>query len=244
MDETVVTEAGASPEDPGLEAPRSDADESYLQRRDALIEAALARAVRTAKRAFADDQNAALDRLRTLRVANRTVDAVMGEPSAQVEALARRVAPALVEGATAGARLGGGDAAAAVDPGLVTPVAERMAAALVEPFRRRLSDLFDDSEERGSVTVDRLNGVYREWRGRIEGAVGDAMTEAVSVGFGTAVAEGSPVRWVVEDVDGPCADCDDNALAGDCGFGSPFPTGQFAPPAHPGCRCVLARSAT
>ena len=126
----------------------------------------------------------------------------------------------------------------------MTPVAERLAIALVEPFRRRLTDLFDDPQEPGSAALDRLNGVYREWRGRIEGAVGDAMTEAVSAGFGTVVAQGSPVRWVVDDVGGPCADCDDNALAGECGFGSPFPTGQSAPPAHPGCRCVLARAAT
>jgi len=245
---TVATEsvsaAAGGDEDPGLEAPRSDEDESYLQRRDAMVEAPLARAVRTARRAFADDQNAALDRFRTLRPANRTVDAVLGEQSAQVEALAAKIAPALADGAAAGARLGGGDGVAPPGPGLVAPVAERLAVALIEPLRRRLADLFDDSDERGSATVDRLNGVYREWRGRIEGAVGDAMTEAVSAGFGAVVADGSPVRWVVEDVGGPCADCDDNALAGESGFGSAFPTGQVSPPAHPGCRCVLARAAT
>jgi len=241
---TDAAAASTSTEDPGLESPRSDEDESYLQRRDALLEAGMARAVRTAKRAFADDQNAALDRFRTLRPVHRNVDAVLGAQSAQVESLAHRVAPALADGATAGARLAGGDGAAPVDPALVTPVAERLAIALVEPFRRRLTDLFDDPQEPGSAALDRLNGVYREWRGRIEGAVGDAMTEAVSAGFATVVAQGSPVRWVVDDVGGPCADCDDNALAGACGFGSPFPTGQSAPPAHPGCRCVLARAAT
>jgi hypothetical protein len=52
------------------------------------------------------------------------------------------------------------------------------------------------------------------------------------------------VRWVVDDIDGPCPDCDDNALAGPTPLGQPFPTGQVAPPAHPGCRCVLAPSPT
>ena len=63
----------------------------------------MARAVRTAKRTFADDQNAALDRFRTLRPVHRNVDAVLGAQSAQVESLAQRIAPALVDGATAGA---------------------------------------------------------------------------------------------------------------------------------------------
>jgi len=46
-------------------------------------------------------------------------------------------------------------------------------------------------------------------------------------------------RWLVEDVDGPCPDCDDNVLAGDVPKGEAYPTGQQHPPAHPGCRCLV-----
>lgn len=47
------------------------------------------------------------------------------------------------------------------------------------------------------------------------------------------------MRWIVEDTDGPCPDCDDDALAGELPKGEAFPTGQHHPPAHSGCRCLL-----
>ena len=50
------------------------------------------------------------------------------------------------------------------------------------------------------------------------------------------------MRWVVDDVDGPCPDCDDDALAGLLPKGEEFPTGQTYPPAHSGCRCLLVPS--
>jgi hypothetical protein len=47
-------------------------------------------------------------------------------------------------------------------------------------------------------------------------------------------------QHVASDDGGPCPDCDDDALAGPTRKGDAFPTGQLHPPAHPGCRCVLA----
>lgn len=35
-------------------------------------------------------------------------------------------------------------------------------------------------------------------------------------------------------------ECDLNAAAGAIPFGHPFPSGEIAPPQHPGCRCALA----
>jgi hypothetical protein len=122
-------------------------------------------------------------------------------------------------------------------------IAERLAGSIVGPVRRRVGEVLESvGGDRGADTVDRINSVYREARARVERAVGDAVTEAVAAGFTAVLAPGTTVRWVAEDVDGPCPDCDDNALAGAVPLGSPFPTGQPAPPAHPGCRCVLARS--
>jgi hypothetical protein len=48
------------------------------------------------------------------------------------------------------------------------------------------------------------------------------------------------VRWLV-DPDGPASpDCEDNSLADPVMVGDGFPTGHTNPPAHPGCRCLLA----
>ncbi|GAC1314470.1 MAG: hypothetical protein NVSMB12_07750 [Acidimicrobiales bacterium] len=233
------------PADAGLEAPRSDADETYLQRRDVLVEVVQSGTVRSLRRALADDQNAALDRFRTLKGDTVSVDALLGDEAGQLSAWTERSTPGLRDGAAAGAHLATGGAASPPDAALVAPIAARLAGELVATLRARLERVVEPiGKDRGPDTVDRINSVFREWRSRIDRATGDAVTEAVSAGFTASVAAGTPVAWVVEDLDGPCPDCDDNALAGSISLGEPFPTGQVAPPAHPGCRCVLSRATT
>jgi hypothetical protein len=88
-----------------------------------------------------------------------------------------------------------------------------------------------------------VGAAYREWKTqRIERVAGDHIVSAFSRGAFAAVSDGTSQHWVVDDVDGPCPDCDDNALAGSTPRGQAFPTGQMHPPAHPGCRCVLVTS--
>lgn len=231
--------------DRGLEAPRSNADETYLQRRDVLVEVVQSTTGRALRRCLADDQNAALDRFRTLRADTLAVDALLGAESDQLLEWTSRSSPGLAEGAAAGSNLATAGTGPTPDPAVVTPIAERLAAELVTGLRARLEMVLESvGKDRGPDTVDRINSVFREWRSRIDRAVGDAVTEAVSAGFTSAAPAGTHVTWVVEDLDGPCPDCDDNALAGAIPLGELFPTGQAAPPAHPGCRCVLSRATT
>jgi len=228
-----------------LEAPRSDADESYLQRRDVLLEAVQTATARGLRRVMADEQNAALDRLRTQRADTVALDGLLGEETTQLAAWSERAFSGLADGAAAGARLATGHEPGPVPHASVATLADDLAAALVRPLRQRIAAVIESTAgDRGPATADGINSVYREWRSRIEPAVGDALTAAVSAGMGAELAKGTLVRWVVEDVDGPCSDCDDNALAGPTPLGDPFPTGQDAPPAHPGCRCVLMQSTT
>ena len=63
-------------------------------------------------------------------------------------------------------------------------------------------------------------------------------TQAFSAGVLAAGADGK-VRWIVTNVSG-CSDCDDNALAGAVSVDEVFPTGHAYPPAHSGCRCLVA----
>jgi hypothetical protein len=90
---------------------------------------------------------------------------------------------------------------------------------------------------------DRVGAAFREWRGeRVERLAGDAATQAFSSGV-TATAGSHDVRWVVTSATG-CSDCADNALAGALAAGEAFPTGHHHPPAHPGCRCLVAPDAS
>ncbi len=221
-------------DDHSLEAPRSDADESFLQRRDALVEAPTASITRAVKRGLADEQNLALERLRTAR--SPTLDAVLDDEAAHLARASRWAAPGLAAAARAGASLAGKPDMALPEEA-VSPSVARLADELVRPLRRRVAAMIADGR---ADLPDRVNGAYREARARTDRVIGDAVTEAVSNAFVAASPAGTMVRWVVDDPDGPCADCDDNALAGPTPLGQEFPTGQVAPPAHPGCRCVLA----
>jgi hypothetical protein len=116
-----------------------------------------------------------------------------------------------------------------------------LASAVVEPLRRRLEEvLAEGAENDPNVLAESIGGAYREWKTqRIEQAAADHVAGAFAAGAFSATSEGARLRWIVDDVDGPCPDCDDNALAGALPKGEAYPTGQAHPPAHPGCRCLL-----
>jgi len=84
-----------------------------------------------------------------------------------------------------------------------------------------------------------VGAAFREWRGeRVERLAGDYATQAFSAGVTAAGGDGK-VRWVVTSASG-CSDCEDNALAGAVSASETYPTGHAHPPAHSGCRCLVA----
>ena len=227
-----------------------DPDEAVLQLRDEAstdVEVALARRL---KRVLQDEQNDLLDRLRGVKghPKARNLLPSLGDQRERVAAAAR---PFLGQAAAAGARFGrqlvGLDPEAAVGARVVAPdaMAAALGAAVADPLRRRLEQAFTDSAgDEQSVLVEALGSAYREWKTqRIEALAGDHVAAAFSRGAFDAVPDATPLRWLVEDVDGPCPDCDDNALAGSLRKGEEYPTGQRYPPAHPGCRCLLVADA-
>ena len=63
--------------------------------------------------------------------------------------------------------------------------------------------------------AEAVGGAYREWKTkRVEVVAADHMSAAFARGAYAATPTGATLRWVVADDDGPCADCDDNVLAG------------------------------
>ena len=94
-------------------------------------------------------------------------------------------------------------------------------------------------EEGTGEPADRVGAAFREWRGeRVERLAGDYATQAFSAGVAAAGGEGK-MRWIVTSTGG-CSDCEDNALAGAVSSIEMFPTGHTYPPAHSGCRCLVA----
>ena len=99
------------------------------------------------------------------------------------------------------------------------------------------------------MVAEHVGSAFREWKGeRIERLAGDHVVAAFSLGRSLAALGKSPQSWSgwrwPPPAGTPCPDCEDNMLNGPQRPGGDFPTGHVHPPAHPGCRCLLAPSAT
>jgi hypothetical protein len=227
----------------------ADTDEALLQRRDRAVDPIEANLTRRLKRALQDDQNNVLDRLRSLRPSQRAADVVLPSADAHTARFRDASKPFLREALAAG-----GAFTASLVPG-VKPTdsltaaadlaADALAAAVVDPLRRRLGEVLTAGDGDDPVILaEAVGAAYREWKTkRVEVAASDSVAAAFAEGAYAATPAGTALRWLVCDVDGLCPDCDDNALAGEQPKGEPFPTGQRHPPAHPGCRCVLIATA-
>ena len=229
------------------EAPVPDGDEALMQAREFAVVDLEVNLTRRLKRALQDEQNDVLDRLRNLKGAI-TAAALLPDEKAQITRYAGAARPLLTEAAAAGALftdetlgLPGRDAPVEVD---ISDLADECGTGIVEPLRRRMEQAIETGGgDDQAVLVESLGAAYREWKTqRIERLAGDVLSAAFSRGTWKAAPGGARLRWVVEDVDGPCPDCDDDALAGDIPKGEEFPTGQQHPPAHSGCRCLLVPS--
>jgi hypothetical protein len=224
--------------------PLPDADETLLQRRDEVAGEIESNLTRRLKRTLQDDQNDLLDRLRGLRSSQKAVAVVLPAAAAHAARFRDASRPFLGEAQMAGAAF-----IASLVPG-VRPIehpagldraAEELAEAVVEPLRRRLEAVLAAGEgDEPIVLAEAVGAAYREWKTkRVELVAADQVAAAFAAGAYAATPSGTKLRWLVEDTDGPCPDCDDNVLAGEQPKGEPFPTGQRHPPAHPGCRCLL-----
>jgi DivIVA domain-containing protein len=241
-----ATQPGEAADDAPGEEPEAEAGEATgeepdpLETRGAqLLDPVVAALGRRIKRALQDDQNRLLDRLRS-GPGTWSDDALVAEDEQRAH-FAEAVAKSLKEAAAAGVVFareqagGAGGKSPAIDEQAVTRIAEGLAGAIVAPLRRKLTDA-----EAAGEAAERVGAAYREWRGqRVERLAGDYALEAFSLGVVTATPPGAGLRWVVGAAEGPCADCEDNALAGTVATGEAFPTGHPHPPAHAGCRCLV-----
>jgi len=121
-------------------------------------------------------------------------------------------------------------------------LARDIAANVVKDLRPRLEVAYSvvNPERR----TDRVNVAFREWRGeRVGRLVADAAHAAFARGHFVATPARTPLRWLADDGERACAECEDNGLAGSTSKGTPFPTGHRHPPVHSGCRCLVVTAA-
>lgn len=205
-------------------------DEDVLQVRDAEVsdvERSLAKAL---KRALANEQNEVLDILRRSSGGLPLTELLPG-PSDHTARYLAVAGPELRLAARRGTAIPG-------EPPATDDLAVSLAATVSEDLRARLQRALEGADGEEGPLVEGISAAYREWRtSRVEPLARHHVAAAHTRGR-FAASEG-PLRWVVDGEEGPCPDCDDNALAGAIAKGQEFPTGQPYPPAHLGCRCTV-----
>lgn len=244
--EPSAASAGRNPADTAVlerveSEPRPDAgaDTAALGRRDELLTPVAHDLTRRCKRVLQDEQNEVLDALRRQR-GRLTSEKLLPPLPQQVANWAEVMAPAIIEAyvAARAAASPNGEAVSTAPQRMVTGMVE----VLVAPLRERLLAAVDDTlaeDAEPEVIAQRIGARYREWRGEeLDSRIGDLLAAVYARGVYDAAPEGSRLRWVPAE-QGQCPDADDNALE-PTRRGERFPTGQQFPPAHPGCRCLLA----
>jgi hypothetical protein len=242
------------PESSGIEGHQDDAEESeptLFDQRDDLLSPAAGELSRALKRSLRLEQNDLLDAGRHLKNAADAVALLPGEQ------MTDRVAASVGSSLDAAWRAGELFVDAVVGPSQagqkagvlqrnseVGDIGRALAEEIVEPIRRRMEAGLEHAGSDDGAVNEAIGSAFRDWRaGRIDEIAGD-FTHRV---FARAIVDSSrsrnsKVRWLVDDGDLECPDCDDNALAGPAIAGSLFPTGHSHPPVHPGCRCILVPS--
>ncbi|HZU72487.1 MAG TPA: DivIVA domain-containing protein [Acidimicrobiales bacterium] len=214
-------------------------EDKLLARRNDLLAPMQDRLARKLKRTMQDDQNDLLDQLR--RRPDRPLPELIGQPEDHIRRYVEATELIFAEAFSAGAGFLSEDAppAGAAPAGGHGP-ARDLAAAVVEPLRNRLADVHSGSDS-AEPAAEAVGAAYRAWKGeRIESLAMDHLVSAFGRGLLASVEAGAPMTWVVDDDGGPCPDCEDNQLAGPTPAGQGYPTGHAHPPAHPGCRCLVA----
>ena len=239
--DSAATDEAAAGEDAADEA----AAPTPFEQRDADLTPVIVASAKKLKRVLADEQNEVLDALRRSESV-RHLDTLLPWSNEHAGRYREAIAADLLAAAQAGAasvvaangkptKLRKADAARAS-----TAADEVLEEWLVTPLRERLERCVAEGGGDNADVAKRARAVYREWKTQhIDEQLDDVIRTAHGRGVLAAIEPGAGVRWVADDGQRICADCDDNTLAGAVPAGSEFPTGHVAAPAHLGCRCIL-----
>lgn len=219
-----------------------------LDARDELLVPVERQMLRGLRRLASDEQNEVLDRLRRIKRGRPEMDDVI--PSA--DEMLSTFSDGILADFSAAVRAGfdfwvdaGGttEMATFVVPADIRERLEEIVSGFISLHRAHLERSMEQSAEAGTGTdelMTAIKSVYRDWRqSSLSEMAGDLAIAGFSHGERTAAGTGVPWMWVVDNGGLPCADGEDNALAGAVPSGDSFPTGDQFPPAHSGCRCIL-----
>ena len=219
-------------------------DGSVFVRRDEVLTPIMAALTSKIKRVLADEENSMLTYLQGKKAAV-ALEKVLPEPSAHVQGYIEAVAEDVMSAAMGGAKSLSSSLKAdlrrkVTSSAVMQVMSKNIDDVLVRPLRDRIQRCVEQSDGDREEMSKLIRSVYREWKmQRVEQHIGDIARLAYSRGAYLVLDQGTSVCWMVDPNGPPCADAEDNSLAGATALGSDFPTGHSHPIAHTGCRCLV-----
>jgi len=241
----------ASPEttEPKVVVPKANAvvpkvDGLVFERRDEVLAPIMVALTSKMKRVLADEENSMLTYLQGKKAAV-ALEKVLPEPSTHVQGYIEAVAEDVMSAAMGGAKSLSSSLKAdlrrkVTSSAVMQVMSKNIDDVLVRPLRDRIQRCVEQSDGDREEMSKLIRSVYREWKmQRVEQHIGDIARLAYSRGAYLVLDQGTSVCWMVDPNGPPCADAEDNSLAGATALGSDFPTGHSYPIAHSGCRCLV-----
>jgi DivIVA domain-containing protein len=235
------------PTEPKAKAPKAvvpKVDGLVFERRDEVLAPIMVALTSKMKRVLADEENSMLTYLQGKKAAV-ALEKVLPEPSVHVQGYIEAVAEDVMSAAMGGAKSLSSSLKAdlrrkVTSSAVMQVMSKNIDDVLVRPLRDRIQRCVEQSDGDREEMSKLIRSVYREWKmQRVEQHIGDIARLAYSRGAYLVLDQGTSVCWMVDPNGPPCADAEDNSLAGATALGTDFPTGHAHPTAHTGCRCLV-----
>ena len=218
-------------------------DPARFEERNEELSPVVVAMARKLKRVLADEQNTVLGHVRAKR-SSLDIDAVLGTEAEHSARYAEAVAEDSMAAASAGAKsvkAAGGSSRRVTQKAIAAHAVSAITAGLVAGFREDARIAIGEAEGDREVLLGLIRDVYRSWKTeRIDSHVDDIACSSYSHGAYLALEPGSKITWMAEPDTNCCSECEDTSLGGSVVRGDDFPTGHSHPPAHAGCRCLVA----
>ena len=222
-------------------------DLKMFERRDSALIAVDEMLVKKLKRVLADEENAMLNYLQSKK-AQVALEKVLPSFENQLQIFVEATSKELIESAMSGAQSLSkslkSDLRKKISNATVMQVlSKKLADDIVYPLRERIQKCVEGSDGSASEMSSLIRSAYREWKMKqVDKIVGDISRLAYSRGAYLVLETGVKVCWMVDPNGPPCADAEDNSLAGEVNCGEKFPTGDEHPVIHAGCKCLVVPS--
>ena len=228
-----------------VEAPTPvEPDKKMFERRDSALISVDEVVAKKLKRVLADEENAMLNYLQSKK-AQVALEKILPSSDNQLQNYVEATSKELIEAAMSGAQSLSKNLKADLrkkisNTTVMQVMSKKLADDIVYPLRERIQKCVENSEGSASEMSSLIRTVYREWKmQQIDKLVGDVSRLAYSRGAYLVLETGTKVCWMVDPNGPPCADAEDNSLAGEVTCGEKFPTGHEHPVIHSGCKCLV-----